>query len=124
MFIKKVFRQAIPEDALEKSIPADPKIFGSFLKQVLSENKILIDKQLDNKTNSGKGYSVKKGLEIADGKYIIFQDGDLEYDPNDFIKFFKLLPLPVINTAIFIFLVPINFSIQFNLFFTLNDFSN
>ena len=58
---------------------------------ILSENKILIDKQLDNKTNSGKGYSVKKGLEIADGKYIIFQDGDLEYDPNDFIKFFKLI---------------------------------
>tara|TARA_B100001057_G_scaffold54448_1_gene48335 strand:- start:3743 stop:4447 length:705 start_codon:yes stop_codon:yes gene_type:complete len=58
---------------------------------ILSENKILIDKQLNNKTNSGKGYSVKKGLEIADGKYVIFQDGDLEYDPTDFIKFFKLL---------------------------------
>ena len=40
LFIKKVFRKAIPEDALEKSIPADPKIFGSFLKEVLSENKI------------------------------------------------------------------------------------
>jgi len=58
---------------------------------ILSENKILIDKLLNNKTNSGKGYSVKKGLEIADGNYIIFQDGDLEYDPNDFIKFFKLI---------------------------------
>ena len=57
---------------------------------ILSENKILIDKLLNNKTNSGKGYSVKKGLEIADGKYVIFQDGDLEYDPTDLIKFFKL----------------------------------
>ena len=59
--------------------------------QILSENSSLIDKQIDNKTNYGKGYSVKKALEIADGKYIIFQDADLEYDPSDFIKFFKLL---------------------------------
>ena len=58
---------------------------------ILSENKTLIDKLLNNKKNSGKGYSVKKGLEIADGKYVIFQDGDLEYDPNDFKKFFKLI---------------------------------
>ena len=58
---------------------------------ILSENKTLIDKLLNNKKNSGKGYSVKKGLEIADGNYIIFQDGDLEYDPNDFKKFFKLI---------------------------------
>tara|TARA_B100001063_G_scaffold213853_1_gene213691 strand:+ start:78 stop:782 length:705 start_codon:yes stop_codon:yes gene_type:complete len=57
---------------------------------ILLENKILFDKLLNNKTNSGKGYSVKKGLEIAEGKYVIFQDGDLEYDPTDFIKFFKL----------------------------------
>tara|TARA_B100000787_G_C16190113_1_gene296979 strand:+ start:91 stop:795 length:705 start_codon:yes stop_codon:yes gene_type:complete len=59
--------------------------------QILSENNSLIDKQIDNETNSGKGYSVKKALEIAEGKYIIFQDADLEYDPNDFIKFFKLI---------------------------------
>ena len=40
LYIKKVFRQSIPEDALEKSIPSDPKNFGFFLKQVLDENKI------------------------------------------------------------------------------------
>ena len=40
LYIKKVFRQSIPEDALEKSIPSDPKSFGFFLKQVLDENKI------------------------------------------------------------------------------------
>ena len=40
LYIKKVFRQAIPDEALEKSIPSDPKSFGLFLKQVLKENKI------------------------------------------------------------------------------------
>ena len=62
---------------------------GTF--QILSENNSLFDKQINNETNYGKGYSVKKGLEVADGKYIIFQDADLEYDPQDFLKFFKLL---------------------------------
>ncbi len=40
LYIKKVFRQEIPEEALEKSIPSDPKNFGLFLKQVIDENKI------------------------------------------------------------------------------------
>ena len=40
LFIKKVFRQSLPEQALEKSIPTDPISFGIFLKQILSENKI------------------------------------------------------------------------------------
>ena len=40
LYIKKVFREEIPENALDKSIPTDPKSFGLFLKQVLHENKI------------------------------------------------------------------------------------
>ena len=59
--------------------------------KILNENKDLIDKLITNEVNRGKGYSAKKGLELCDGKYIIFQDADLEYDPNDFLKFFKLI---------------------------------
>ena len=32
LYIKKVFRQTIPKDALDKSIPSDPVSFGNFLK--------------------------------------------------------------------------------------------
>ena len=59
--------------------------------KIINENKHLIDKLISNETNRGKGYSIKKGLESSNGKYIIFQDADLEYDPNDFLKFFKLI---------------------------------
>ena len=59
--------------------------------KILNDNKNLIDKLITNEKNKGKGYSVKKGLEHSEGKYIIFQDADLEYDPNEFIKFFKLI---------------------------------
>ena len=40
LYIKKIFRQALPEEALEKSIPTDPISFGSFLKEIIYENKI------------------------------------------------------------------------------------
>ena len=59
--------------------------------KIINENKHLIDKLISNETNRGKGYSIKKGLELSNGKYIVFQDADLEYDPNDFLKFFKLI---------------------------------
>ena len=40
LYIKKVFRQSLPEQALDKSIPSDSTNFGIFLKQILNENKI------------------------------------------------------------------------------------
>ncbi len=36
--------------------------------------------------NLGKGSAVKTALNCAKGDYAIIQDGDLEYDPQDYIK--------------------------------------
>lgn len=36
--------------------------------------------------NQGKGSSVRRALELARGEYIIVQDADLEYDPQDYLK--------------------------------------
>jgi len=59
--------------------------------KILEDNKNLYDDIINNSTNRGKGNAVKKGIELAKGDYITFQDADLEYDPNDFFKFFKLI---------------------------------
>jgi len=34
--------------------------------------------------NQGKGSAVRTGLKNATGDYVVIQDADLEYDPNDF----------------------------------------
>jgi glycosyltransferase involved in cell wall biosynthesis len=34
--------------------------------------------------NAGKGTAICKGIELASGDVVVIQDGDLEYDPNDY----------------------------------------
>jgi dolichol-phosphate mannosyltransferase len=41
--------------------------------------------------NGGKGRAVRAGIEIATGDYLIIQDADLEYDPNDYVPMLEAL---------------------------------
>jgi glycosyltransferase involved in cell wall biosynthesis len=51
------------------------------------ENKI--DKLILNEKNYGKGFSIRKGINISEGDVILIQDADLEYDPSDYDKLLK-----------------------------------
>jgi glycosyltransferase involved in cell wall biosynthesis len=41
--------------------------------------------------NGGKGKAVRAGIASAGGEYLIIQDADLEYDPNDYIPMLRVL---------------------------------
>ena len=49
-----------------------------------------------SRRNSGKGAAIRIGIEISSGDIILIQDGDLEYDPNDYHKL--LAPIVKTNT--------------------------
>ena len=48
-----------------------------------------VSKILFNEKNFGKGYSLKRGIQIAEGDIVIIQDADLEYDPKEYYKLTK-----------------------------------
>ncbi len=55
--------------------------------EILNENiKNQVSKVIFNKSNFGKGYSLKKGIEAASGDIILIQDADLEYNPKEYYK--------------------------------------
>ena len=45
--------------------------------------------QVLNQENLGKGRAVQNGIKIAKGEYVLIQDGDLEYNPNDILVMCK-----------------------------------
>ena len=60
-------------------------------KKIIDENKKLYSKCIHLDKNSGKGKAVIEGLKLCNMNYVIIQDADLEYDPNDILIFLQEL---------------------------------
>jgi len=48
-------------------------------------------KVIHHVSKRGKGAAVRTGLENATGEFVIIQDADLEYDPNDHLKLLEAM---------------------------------
>ena len=56
---------------------------------------IIFDKKqfilISLKKNFGKGYAINKGINKVEGKYTMFLDSDLEYDPQDLLEMYNVI---------------------------------
>lgn len=59
------------------------------IQNYISQNQELNIKYFEHKTNKGKGAALHTGIEKATGEYLVIQDADLEYDPNEFNDLLK-----------------------------------
>ena len=74
---------------------------------LLENNQPLYDHLISLTQRSGKGGAVLQGLEKATGDFILFQDADLEYNPQDYEKLLR--PITEFNADLVIgsrFLAP------------------
>jgi glycosyltransferase involved in cell wall biosynthesis len=63
------------------------------IKLLKSDIEPKVDKIIYKEKNMGKGAAIRTGIKFATGDYVIFQDADLEYDPEEY----KSLLEPVIK---------------------------
>ncbi len=87
--LKKVNEQKSRDYFLEIIVINDGSSDDS--KKLLTNNKDLYSKFINLEKNLGKGGAVIEGLKVARGEFILFQDADLEYNPEDYKKIFRVI---------------------------------
>ena len=59
--------------------------------ELIQENEELYSQYIELSQNTGKGGAVREALISASGEYVLFQDADLEYNPEDYKNIFTAI---------------------------------
>ena len=90
--VKKIVERVQAVDLVKEIILVDDYSTDGtreILPNFVSENiKVVLQEK-----NQGKGAAIREGVQHVSGDYVIIQDADLEYDPQDYLK----LIIPVIS---------------------------
>ena len=94
--IKEIINKINSQSNIDKEIIVVDDSSQDKTREILQNDlKNDVNKIILNDKNYGKGYSIKKGIEVASGDCILIQDADLEYDPSDYSKLLN----PIINNV-------------------------
>ena len=94
--IKEIINKINSQSNIDKEIIVVDDNSQDKTREILQNDlKNNVHKIILNDKNYGKGYSIKKGIEVASGDCILIQDADLEYDPSDYSKLLN----PIINNV-------------------------
>ncbi|MBP7793261.1 MAG: glycosyltransferase family 2 protein [Candidatus Goldbacteria bacterium] len=91
--IKEIEKEKIKSIKIQIIVVDDGSNDGTsdILKKIQKKNKKI--KVIFKDKNQGKGSAIRDGLKYADGDYVIFQDADLEYSPEDY----NIMLMPILK---------------------------
>ncbi|OGE42618.1 hypothetical protein A3B45_00215 [Candidatus Daviesbacteria bacterium RIFCSPLOWO2_01_FULL_39_12] len=89
--LERVFLAKLPKNIKKKVIVVDDGSNDSSEFRIQSSEFRKKFKFISHQKNLGKGAAIRTGLMHATGDYVIIQDADLEYDPNDYAKLLEPL---------------------------------
>lgn len=81
-----LLEQVLAQTQFEKEIIIIDDFSNDGTKELLGKYEKKVSKIIYNKSNCGKGFSIRQGIAASTGDVILIQDADLEYSPSDYDK--------------------------------------
>lgn len=91
-YILKIIKKLINLKNIKKQIIIVDDCSNDGTSQILKKNYLKnnkINKIIFHGRNKGKGAAIRSAQKYIRGEYVVIQDADLEYDPNDIIKLYN-----------------------------------
>lgn len=96
LLLDRVFDAALPESLEREVILVDDcsrDMTARRIRQYMEVRPECAIRYIRHETNQGKGGALHTGIQAATGDFILIQDADLEYDPDEYAK----LLTPILN---------------------------